>query len=126
MIRWSVLVGVLGVLGAGLGMARLRAAWRSPHGYWLLGLVGLLPGWLIAFVGLLGPSPDIRPEPRLIAAFIASSAAGLLGLILTEAAVRRLAESGHPYRPLTYWLLGGAALLPAWGFALLGLGWARP
>jgi len=124
MIVWSVVVGVLGVLVTGGGTAYFgaRRADLSPHLYWMLGLGGLLPGWLLAFLGLLGSSPIRgRPEPSLEVSFILSSSAALLGIILSDGAVRRLRVSGRPYRRVVFWLLGVAALAPAWGIALLGL-----
>lgn len=87
---------------------------------WALGLAALLPAWLIAFLGLMGSSPIGRRIPLEIA-FLLSSAAALLGVIVTDAVVRRLSEPARPHRPLTYWLLGVAALVPAWGIALAGL-----
>lgn len=128
MIAGSVLAGVLGVLGTGGGMmwfAR-RQSPRGPIFYWVLGLAALLPAWLIGFVGLLGSSMGERPEPSLSVPFILSSSAALLGVILTDAAVGRLRGSVRERRPVTYWLLGVIALLPAWGIALLSLTWTRP
>jgi hypothetical protein len=128
MIAWSVVVGVLGVLVTGGGTAYVsgRKHGASPHLCWILGLAALLPAWLLAFLGLLGPSPAGRPEGSLGASFIVSSSAALLGIIVTDGAVRRLSASEGGRRPLTYWCLGLAALLPAWGIALLGLIWTRP
>lgn len=126
MIGWSVLAALLGTLGSRLALARVHRLGGSPHLYWFVGLLGMLPAWLIAFVGLLGASATARPEAVRAAAFIWSSATGLLGLILSEAAVRRLHESGRPYGSLTYWGVGGAALIPAWATALLGLAWTPP
>lgn len=110
MIAWSVVIGLVGAL-ATWGATRSLGARESsqrPHLHWSLGLAALLPAWLVAFVGLLGASPTG------------------LGIILSDGAVRRLRESGRAYRAVTYWLLGGAALVPAWGIALVGLIWTRP
>jgi len=128
MIAGSVVAGVLGVLGTCAGMTWFarRQSPRGPIFYWVLGLAALLPGWLIAFVGLLGSSTGERPEPSLELPFILSSSAALLGVILTDAALGRLRGSGREHRPVTYWLLGVAALAPAWGIALLGLAWIGP
>ena len=122
---WSGVVGVLGLLATLGSTVQLgtRKSDRGPHLYWFLGLAALLPAWLIAFTGLLGPSMGERPEPWLSVSFIASSAAGLLGVILADGAVRRLHESGRGHPPVTYWLLGVTALFPAWCIALLGLLW---
>jgi hypothetical protein len=95
---------------------RARVPSQRPHLHRSLGLAALGPAWLIAFVGLLGGSPTGRPEASSFLHL--SSSAALLGIILSDAAVR---QSGRAYRSVTYWLLGGAALVPAWGIALLGL-----
>ena len=124
MTKWSVAVGVLGILGTGAVVTYLsrRASHREPERYWLLGLAALLPAWLIAFVGLLGAAPlERRPELSSSVSWILSSSAALLGLILTDAALRRLRESGQTHRAVTYWLVGVFTFLPAWGIALLGL-----
>lgn len=126
-MAWSVVTALLGVIGTWVRMTRLarRQLPSGPMPYWFLGIAALLPVWLIAFVGLLGPSPVGRPELPLEVGFILSSSAALLGLILTDGIMRRLSESGRAHRPVTYWLLGVAAFLPAWGIALLGLLWTR-
>lgn len=127
MRTWSVVVGVAGMLATWIWMTCLaRRLSFDPIRAWLLGLGALLPAWLIGFLGLLGPSSLGRPEPALKVSFILSSSAALLGVILTDAAVRRFRGSGREHRPVTYWLLGVAALLPAWGIALLSLTWTRP
>lgn len=126
-VVWSIALGLLGALAALGGTAYLggRPSSRSPHLYWVLGLAGLLPAWLIGFVGLLGASTGQRPEVSLSFPFILSSAAALFGVILTDAAVRRSLESGQVRRPVAYWLLGVVALFPAWCIVLLGLAWTR-
>ena len=123
MTGWSILAGLLGVLGTGVAAAYLSRRNSSRQGaiYWLLGIAALLPAWLIAFLDLLGRSTGPRPERASIASWILSSSVALLGVIVTDAAVKRLRESGRGHRPLTYWLLGVLALLPGWGIALLGL-----
>ena len=123
MTEWSILTGLLGVLGTGLTTAYL-SRWNSSRGgtiYWLLGIAALLPAWLIAFLDLLGRSSGPRPNKASIAAWILSSSVALLGVILTDGALRRLRESGRDHRPVTCWLLGVVALLPGWAIALLGL-----
>jgi hypothetical protein len=128
MITWSVVVSALGLLASWGGTVYFtrRQHSRDPHLYWFLGLAALLPAWLIAFVGLLGSSTGARPEVSQSVSWILSSAAALLGVIVTDALVRRLHESGRAHRLLMYWLLGIVALLPAWGIALWSLTWTRP
>ena len=126
MIKWSVLAGVLGVLGTGVGTTYLSrgSVDRPPTLYWLLGIAALLPAWLIAFLDLLTRSSGPRPEKALIGAWILSSSSALLGVIVTDAVVKRLRESGRDHRSVIFWLLGAAALLPAWGIALFALSMA--
>jgi amino acid transporter len=61
-IASSVLLGLLGVFASRVGLTRLTAddASRDPHAYWALGLVTLLPSWLVAFIGLLGAEPGAK------------------------------------------------------------------
>ena len=94
MITWSLLAGLLGVLGTWLGTVLLtrRQSTRWPEIYWLLGIAAFLPAWLIAFLDLLGRSSGPRPEKALIASWILSSSAALLGVILTDGALKRLRE----------------------------------
>lgn len=60
MIKWSVVVAVLGIFATAIVAAHLsrRTSHREPEQYWLLGLVTLLPAWLIAFLGLLETAPE--------------------------------------------------------------------
>jgi hypothetical protein len=122
------MIGALGVPVTWFMTAYLarRRPPSNPVVSWVLGLAALGPAWLTAFLGLLGPSPIGRPEAFLKVAFILSSSAALLGVILSDAAVRRLRASGREHRPATYWLLGVAGLFPTWAIALLGLTWTRP
>lgn len=124
MLTWSVIVGVLGVCGTGLWIrsrSRHRAQWE-PQWSWLLGLAALFPAWLLAFLGLLAsPSGSGVVGVALPPSALLSSGAGLLGVVGTDAAVRRLLASGHVLRPVTSWLFGVASLVPAWGIALFGL-----
>jgi hypothetical protein len=85
---------------------------------WLLGLLGVLPGWVVAFEGLLGLVEAPVGPVRL--AFVGASAGGLVGVIVTDVVVRRLRATRA--RPATiYWLLGLLAMTPAWLVTLLGL-----
>lgn len=111
-LRWLALPGV----------SRRRGRY-SPG---ILGLAGPMLAWLTAFVGLLGTSTGRRPELAFAVSWILSASVALFQVILTDAAVNRLHGAGRASRRVTYWLLGVAALLPAWGIALLGLGWTRP
>ncbi len=124
MARVSVGVAVLGVLVTAALVAHLsrRTSQGSPQWYWFLGLAGLLPAWLLAFVALLGRAPmEGRPDLSSSVPWIVSSALALLGLIVTDALFRRLSESRGDHRPAIYWLIGLLTFLPAWAVALVGL-----
>lgn len=128
MIAWSVLAGVVGVLGTWAGLIRVSRRHSSPSPVlcWVLGLAAPLPAWLVAFLGLLGASPGGRPELSMALSWILSASSALLGVIVTDAAVRHLQEAERTRSAVTYWLLGLAAIFPAWCIALLGLLWNRP
>jgi DNA-binding IclR family transcriptional regulator len=49
-----------------------------------------------------------------------STAAGLLGAIVTEGLLRRASESGELRVPLASWRLGLLGVAPAWLIALVG------
>ncbi|MBI2357401.1 MAG: hypothetical protein HYV04_00530 [Deltaproteobacteria bacterium] len=123
MIGWSVALGVLGVSLSALLAGRYRAI--LPVGEadrcWLIGLFGLFPAWLVAIWGLLGTgnmdSPSYTP-PR---ALIISSAAALIGVIVSDYFKRRFAAGDRTLSPAASWLLGLAALVPAWAVALWNL-----
>ena len=117
----SVIVGIVGLLVSGAVVLYRKggASEGKAQQYWLLGLAGLFPAWLVAFLSLLPsatrPGGDTPLPPRALF----SSVAGLLGVIATDYLLRRLQKSGCALRPLTYWLIGWAALLPALAVALL-------
>lgn len=119
MITWSLIVAALGLCGAGALVARTKSRWPhwGPERLWLLGMGALAPAWLIAFLGLLAPSTGPVPKGVLIG----TSAVPFLGVIVTDTVVRHLRQSGRDHPPVTYWLLGVAAILPGWGVALLAL-----
>lgn len=119
MIIWSVLAGAFGLCGTGAFVARAgtRSPQWSPERYWLLGMAALFLAWLIAFLGVLSLGTKVVPKGVMIG----TSVAPLLGAIVTDTVVRHLRESGRQLRPVTFWLLGVAALLPAWGVGLFAL-----
>ncbi len=125
MIYWSVAAGLVGVLGTWFGIVRLdrQESHRPPEVYWLLGMAALAPAWLIAFLGLLGRMTGRFPEMFVAVWFILSASAAIAGVILADATVRGLQESGQPYPQAKYWLVGIGTFLPAWCIALLGLVW---
>lgn len=124
----SLVLALAGVLATRAGMNRLAGgSARDPYAYWALGLVALLPAWLVSFVTLLPDVPGTRAELISTAAWLLSAAAGLVGAIATESRLRRLAESGAAPSPREIWRLGLIALAPSLIIALVGhtLRWAR-
>jgi hypothetical protein len=123
MRTWSLVVGIVGVLGTGAVVRWLQAksAGREPRHYWLLGVAALFPAWLLAFLGLLQPANKQPVDVPLPPHALLSSGVGLLGLIATDYLLRRLPKPGTHFSPLTCWLLGCLALVPAWIVLLLSL-----
>jgi len=120
MIKWPVLIGVVGILGSGFA-AVLIGRWASnppPGGFWLCGLAGLAPAWLINLLALLGELPDRGPETPLPPSLILSTSAALLGVIVAYWAVRYLQGRRPVCHMMTYWLLGVVAFAPAWAISL--------
>lgn len=103
--RWAVTA-----LGRGAGGAVPRAAW-------LAGLPALLPAWLVSFVSLLGEAGSASGAPRT--AFLGASAAAILGVLASDGLFTREERRPAGARPLVCWLLGAAALGPAWLVALV-------
>ena len=118
----SLIVALVALVASRAGLARLTegGAGRDPHAYWALGLLTLLPAWLIAFLGLLGAEPAVRLHLVTGAAWTLSSAAGLITVIVTEARARATGETVTADRAERLWRLGLLALLPAWLIALVG------
>jgi hypothetical protein len=119
MTKFSIVLGVLGLFATGVVLqylSRQVSNWRPRH-YWLLGLMALLPAWLIAFLGLLPSSvgPERCPLPR---SALLCSVTALFGVIFTEMAVRQLDKRGYSFCSFIFWLLGVAGLVPAWVLAL--------
>lgn len=112
----SLIIAAMGVFGAWGALAYLdrKTSGRQEHCYWFLGLAGLFPAWLIAFLGLLQPVTQKPDETPLPPRALLSSGALLCGIIVTDYLLRRLQKSGRTLRPVAYWILGLIALLPAW------------
>jgi hypothetical protein len=84
----------------------------------VLGLVAVLPAWLVAFLGLLGSTPVRRMHAVVGVAFILSAALAVAGTIATEAIVRRDAEAAPGRAAEWQWRVGAVALVPALAVAL--------
>lgn len=115
----SVVVGILGLVVTAVALGRLSGkAGLGPRCYWALGLAALFPAWLLALLALLGQAPLDNPQYPLPRSVIFSSGSALIGAIAADFIARRLQGSGKALPPVAYWLLGLAALIPAWCLAL--------
>jgi hypothetical protein len=114
----SLIVGIAGVLASGVAVFFLKD--RPPRHTWLLGIAGLFPAWLIAFLTVIQPASQSPVDVPLPPRALLSSAAGLIGIIATDYWLRRSQQSGRALSPLTWWLIGLAVLLPAWLIASSG------
>lgn len=112
----SLITGIVGILGSGVALFYLQGKvpnWR-PQQSWLLGLAGLFPAWLIAFLNMLQPASQSAVDVPLPPRALFSSAVGLMGVIATDYLLRRLQRSGRILPPVACWIIGWVALLPAW------------
>ena len=121
---WSVLIGLLGIVGTVGALVYLRRREIRPvvEYSWLLGVAALAPAWLVSILALLGQSPVEVLDTPLPRSVLISSAVALLGVIFTDFLNRRLQAKDVAPRWLTLWLLGVAAFVPAWIIALWVLG----
>ncbi|HXH81766.1 MAG TPA: hypothetical protein VNN07_02440 [Candidatus Tectomicrobia bacterium] len=117
----SVVVGIAGIIATRAWIARSRDARDSPHLSWSLGILAVLPAWLVAFVYLIPPGSDVRAHRAGAVVWVCSIALGLTGAIVSEARLRQLHESAGGLAPARAWFLGLAAMTPAWIAMLLGL-----
>ena len=118
----SLVLAFLGLVATRTAVANLAAGAhaRDPHVYWILGVVALLPAWLVPFVALMGTVPTPRIYLSWAIPWALSSSAALIGAIVSEAAVRRGVGSAAPRSPAWCWRLGAVWFAPAWGIALVG------
>lgn len=119
MNRAALIIAAVGVCASGAAALYLKN--REPRHYWLLGLAGLFPAWLITFLTLIEPATRSAVEVPLPPRALFSSSAGLLGVIATDYLLRTLPKSGRVLTPLTCWMMGWLALVPAWLIAATGI-----
>src|SRR5262245_9273667 len=93
-----------------------RAPSATPRAMWVAGLPALLPAWFLPFVSLLNATEAAQGPPRK--AFMVASAAAILGVLGSDWLLGREETRRPAARPLVGWLLGAAALVPAWVVAL--------
>ncbi len=118
-VLWSFALAVLGLAASRWGASVLarRAPPATPRAQWLAGLPALLPAWLLPFVSLLNAVGTAEGPPRK--AFMVASAAAILGVLGSDWLINREERRLPAARPLRWWLIGAAALAPAWLVALL-------
>ena len=115
---WSLALAAAGVAASRWGALplALRPAGIGPRAAWLAGLPALLPAWLFSFVSLLGGVGSAQGPPRT--AFLGASAAAILGVVASDWLFVREERRPDGARRALCWLLGVAALGPAWLVAL--------
>ena len=98
-VYWSIVASVVGVPGTWFGLVQLdrRGSQRQREVCWLLGMAALGLAWLIGVLELLNRMTGRIPDVTVAACRILSGAAAVLGVILTDAMVRHLRESGKQY-----------------------------
>jgi hypothetical protein len=111
LVLWSLALVGLG-LAASRWAATALASRAAPRAAWLAGLPALLPAWLVVFLSLLGGAGTAGGASRT--AFLGASAAAILGVIASDGLFAREERRRAGPRPLVGWLLGVAALAPAW------------
>jgi hypothetical protein len=119
LLLWSFGLAALGLAVSRWGARALarRAPPPTPRALWVSGLPALLPAWLLPFVSLLNVAGTAEGPPRK--AFMVASAAAILGVLGSDWLINREEKRGSAARPLASWLLGAAALVPAWLVAML-------
>lgn len=97
-------------------MLARRTPSPTPRVLWVTGLPALLVAWLFPFVSLLNAVGTAEGPPRK--AFMIASAAAILGVLGSDWLIAREEKRASAARPGVSWLLGVAALAPAWVVAL--------
>jgi uncharacterized membrane protein (GlpM family) len=108
----SLIVGVVGILASAIAAVFLKD--RPPRHYWLLGIAALFPAWLVAFLAVISPASQSPVDVPLPPRALFSSAVGLMAIIATDYFLRREQQAGRVFTPVVCWLIGWAALIPAW------------
>ncbi|HEY1371807.1 MAG TPA: hypothetical protein VGH50_05000 [Candidatus Binatia bacterium] len=110
----SLIIAGAGALASAVAT---RYAAKDPRHAWMLGLAGIFPAWLIAFLTLIDPASRSAVDVPLPPRALLSSGAGLLGVIATDYWLRKTASKPPVFLG---WLIGWIALVPAWLIAAVG------
>jgi hypothetical protein len=119
----SVLLGLVGIIGTRAWIGRPTGpAHDRVYLLWALGILAVLPAWVVVFVYLI-PSgiDDVRTRGTGAVVWMCSIALGLTGAIMSEARLRHLHDSAEGISPARAWSFGLWAMIPAWVAMLLGL-----
>jgi hypothetical protein len=125
----AIVVGAVSVLAGVTGVIGTRAWIRRPttrdgdnsYLFWSLGILAVLPAWLVVFVYLIPSSLGVRTHATEAVLWLCSITLGLTGAIMSEARLRHYEGSPEGLSPSRAWSLGLWAMIPAWGAMLLGL-----
>jgi hypothetical protein len=119
----SIAIGIVGILATGGVLIYWGSRENQAAEYgWYLGLASLGPAWLVVLLGLVGRVTLDGTDVPLPPSVILSSAAVLLGIILTDALNRRLPGWGFNRSSKVSYVLGVIALVPGWIIALWAIG----
>jgi hypothetical protein len=110
----SVILGVLGIIASSAAVFYLNQKGGDARQCWLVGLAGLFPAWLIAFLTVIQPASQSAVDVPLPPRALFSSAIGLIGVIATDYLIRRAQQTGRELSPFLAWVMGWVALVPAW------------
>jgi hypothetical protein len=110
----SVILGVVGIIASSAAVFYLNQKGADARKYWLIGLAGLFPAWLIAFLTVIQPASQSAVDVPLPPRALFSSAIGLIGVIATDYLLRRAQQTGRELSPFACWMIGWLALVPAW------------
>jgi len=120
----SVLMGFVGIITTWVWMRRLYSAAPNQHNAyfsWSLGILAVLPAWLLVFVHLIPARFDGHSENTGAVVWLCSIALGLSGAIMSQARLRHLRDSAAGLSPSRAWSLGVWTMIPAWAAMLLAL-----
>jgi hypothetical protein len=115
---WSLGLALVGIAGSAWGARAVarRSPVPTPRAMWVTGVPALLLAWLVPLVSLLNTAGTAEGPSRK--AFMIASAAAILGVLGSDWLINREEKQRAAARPFVWWLVGAAALAPAWVVAL--------